>query len=995
MKKEAKKKNETKKKITVKKEKVQSSQKKKKTSKKKLTFYEKILKFLRENLYDVIFAILSIIALIIGSLAIGWKKALIIVVIIDLLIWFLPVISFVGNKTKRKFKRRNMAQIFLWCMIIGLSACIAFAAFIVLKSPEFNPNNLYSKEATVIYDKDGKIIAKIGSQMREKVSYEELPEVLIDAIIATEDSQFFEHNGFNPLRFLKASISQILTGGGGGASTITMQVSKNAFTSFEDSGIDGIIRKFTDIYLSIFKIEKTYTKEEILEFYVNSYYMGDGAYGVEQACQNYFGKSVSEINLSEAAMIAGIFKGGYAYDPFIFPNNTESRRKEVLYLMERHNYITSEERQIAEQLTVSDIVSGERKNESYQAFIDTVVEEVKQKTGQNPYTVPMEIYTTLDTKKQEHINNLMEGEGYKWENPVVQAGIAVTDTNTGAIVAIGAGRNRSGIGTFNYATMISNQIGSTAKPLYDYAPAIEYNNISPATPITDEPYSYSDGTSIVNWDRGYYGLTTIRNALVTSRNIPALKAFQSIKNSTINKFVNNLGLHPQTQNNGYVFESHSIGGYNGESPLNMAAAYATFANGGTYITPYSFTKIIFRETNEEFINNYESKKVMSEETAFLITDMLIDTAVYTTGSNRINGIQYANKTGTTNFSANTFEQFNLPNWAVNDLWCVGYSRDYAIAVWYGYEVINSQYYNTSSSYHTNLFKAVLKGVLTGTKEFTAPSNIVEIEIEKNTSEIKKASEYTPENLKTLEYFKDGTEPTETSERFAQLSNVTNININQSDSRITLSWQNIEIPNEFDETYLTNQFSKLFTDEESLKKFVTERILENQTILGNIEYDIYLKDSEGNLNLIGTTTEETFDYIPVKLENRTYEFIIKSTYSNWKNNPDNKDNSSTGAEIGININNISSLITSNINGLETEEILIGEVYSLPIKPISVTEDGIIDVTDLSNISYSITNSNNEEVTIITTDKEDVFTITYKVNYKEHNNTLKKTIIVKNQ
>lgn len=976
---------ENKKNVTTKKVKTA----KKKSSKKKMTFYEKILKLLRENLYDVIFAVLSIIALIIGSLAIGFKKALIIVVIIDLLIWFLPVISFVGNKTKRKFKRRSIAQIFLWCVIAGLTACIAFSAFIVIKAPEFNPDNLYSKEATIIYDKDGKIVAKIGSEMREKVTYEELPEVLIDAIIATEDSQFFEHNGFNPLRFLKASITQVLTGGGGGASTITMQVSKNAFTSFEASGIDGIIRKFTDIYLSIFKIEKAYTKDQILEFYVNSYYMGDGAYGVEQACQNYFGKSVSEINLSEAAMIAGLFKGGYAYDPFIFPDNTEARRKEVLSLMERHGYITSEERKIAERLTVDDLIISERKSESYQAFIDTVVEEVKKKTKQNPYEVPMEIYTTLDTQKQTHINKVMNGEGYTWENDLVQAGIIVTDTNTGAIVAVGAGRNRKGIGTFNYATMINNQIGSTAKPLYDYAPAIEYNNLSPATPIVDEPYGYSDGTGMVNWDRKYMGLTTAREALVTSRNIPALKTFQSVKNSNIRNFVTSLGLSPQIEYN-KIFESHSIGGYNGESPLSMAAAYAAFANGGTYIEPYSFTKIIFRETNEEFVNTYETKKVMSKQTAYLVTSMLIDTATYTTGANRVNGIQYTNKTGTTNFSAQAFKDYNIPSGAVNDLWCVGYSRDYAVALWYGYEKINGQYYNKTGNKHTSLFRAVIKGVLSGTKNFSKPSGIVEVEVEKNTSEIKKASDYTPEDFKTIEYFKDGTEPTETSDRFAQLPDVTNGNVEQTDTSIKLSWNKIETPNEFNEEYLKKEFRKVFTNDEYLTKFVTERIQENQTILGDIEYDIYLKDSEGNLSLVGTTSESTFEYVPSRLENRTYDFVIKTSYSIFK------DNASKGAsEIGISISNVTSPITSNINGIETVEILVGEIYREPEKPVSVTDEYLKDVTKDANISFTITNSSGEEVDRITTNTEETYTITYQVRYKEHKNTLKKTVIVKNQ
>lgn len=987
MEKEVKLKSEIKKKKTNSKPqavKVKKTTKTKKEANKKKSFADKIMSFIQQNLYDVIFAMLSIIAVIIGSFAIGLIKSIIIVLVIDVLVWFLPVISFIGNKTKRKFKRRTFVQIILWCMIGGLSACIAFTTFIVIKAPAFDPNNLYSKEATVIYDKDGKIVTKIGNQMREKITYEDLPQVLIDAIVATEDSQFFQHNGFNPLRFLKASFNQVIGSGGGGASTITMQVSKNAFTSFDASGINGIIRKFTDIYLSIFKIEKTYTKEEILEFYVNSYYMGGSAWGVEQACQNYFGKSVSEINLSEAALIAALFKGGYSYDPFLFPENAESRRKEVLYLMQRHGYITEEENEIAKKLTVDEIIVNKGKTESYQSFIDTVVEEVKKKTKQDPYSVPMEIYTTMDPKKQEHINKIMSGEAYKWENDVVQAGIAVTDTNTGAIVAIGAGRNRTGALTQNYATMINRQIGSTAKPLYDYGPAIEYNNLAPSQPITDEPYAYSSGLSIKNWDKKYEGLTTIREALKSSRNIPALKSFQATKNNNIKTFVTKLGLHPEIEN-GTIFESHSLGGYTGENPLSMAAAYAAFANGGTYIEPYSFTKIIFRETNEEFINTYETTKVMSPSTAYLVTDILLDTAVYTTGSNRVNGVQYTNKTGTTNFDEKTIKDYNLPSNVLNDLWCAGYSRDFAVALWYGYDKISSEYYTLRKSQHTSLYKAVIKGIYTGTKNFTKPSGIVEVVIEKDNEEIKLPSEYTPEEYKVTEYFKAGTEPTEVSTRFAQLADPTNLSITEQDSNIILNWDHIAQPNELNEQYLTNTFSSLFTNKEQLATFVTERLTENNTLLGTIEYEIYRKDENGNLSLLGITVENTFTFTP-DLTNNIVNIVIKATYSNFK------ANASKGAEAGTTINIINSTITSNINGAAEITINVGTPYEEPINPILVWENLIDDVTHQSNISKVITNANGDVVDNIDTNTPGSYTITYKIQYKNHTNTLKKTITI---
>ena len=198
--------------------------------------------------------------------------------------------------------------------------------------------------------------AKLGTEVRQKITYDELPQVLIDALIATEDSRFFQHNGFDAPRFVKAAIGQVLgKADAGGGSTITMQVVKNSFSVEADgtiasSGIKGITRKFQDIYLSIFKLERSCTKEKIIEYYVNNHYLGGNIYGVEEASEAYFGKSVSDINLSEAAILAGMFKSPAYYRPTAYPEHAASRRATVLYLMKRHGYITEEEEKILKQI---------------------------------------------------------------------------------------------------------------------------------------------------------------------------------------------------------------------------------------------------------------------------------------------------------------------------------------------------------------------------------------------------------------------------------------------------------------------------------------------------------------------------------------------------------------------------------------------------------------------------------------------------------------------
>ena len=608
------------------------------------------------------------------------------------------------KKKKKKSKKRKILKVLLLLILSGfillIIGIVAFCIYIVSNAPNFNPDELYVSEPSVIYDKDGNEITKLGSEKRVILKYDDLPEVLIDAIVATEDSRFFSHNGVDWARFLKASVQQLLGHSyGGGASTLTMQVSKNTYTSSEATGIKGIIRKFTDVYISEFKIEPKYSKEEILEFYVNSYYLGNNSYGVEQAALTYFGKSAKDLNISEAAMIAGLFQAPSKYNPYKNPEATEKRRLLVLKLMKRHEYITNDEYEAAKKLTVDKIIKNTANNDAssiseFQSFVDVVVAEIEKNTKTDPYKTPMKIYSTMDRDKQKYINDIMNGVSYDWENDQVQAGIAVTDINTGAIVAVGGGRNVNAAATLNRATQIKRQIGSTAKPLYDYGPAIEFLNWSTGMPDVDEPISYSNGTPINNWNGAYEGFETMRKALVGSRNIPALKAFQANDKSNILEFVKSLGLSPEEG----LHEAHAIGGYTGESPLSMAAAYSAFGNGGYYTEPYSYTKIEYTKDKKEEENKKEKKQVMKDSTAYMISNMLVDTGQYALGRwANINGRQYAAKTGTTNYDDATKRAFGLPGSAVNDLWVVGYNPEYAIGVWYGYDKNSSEYYNLLSS----------------------------------------------------------------------------------------------------------------------------------------------------------------------------------------------------------------------------------------------------------------------------------------------------------
>ena len=860
------------------------------------------------------------------------------------------------KKTKKNTKKRKIGRIILFT-ILGfflflLLIFIALMIYIVIKAPKFDEDNLYHQESSILYDKDGKEITKLGSEQREIINYDQLPEVLIDAIIATEDSRFFQHNGFDLPRFLKASFGQLLGRNSGGASTLTMQVVKNHFTSTESSGIKGIVRKFTDIYMAIFKVEKKYTKQEIIEFYVNSNYLGGSAYGVEQACINYFGKSAKDINLSEAAVIAGLFQAPGTYDPYINPDLTAERRSTVLYLMEKHGYITEEERKAAESIEIADMLTSQKAptDNKYQGFIDTVVADVEEVTGYNPYSVSMEIYTTMDRDKQDYLNDIVNGETFTWENDVVDTGIAVVDVNTGELVAVGTGRNNEGERSFNNATMANRQIGSTAKPLYDYAPAIEYEDWSTYNLIVDEPYQYSDGTGINNWDSSYNGVMTAREALRKSRNIPALKAFQAVDNENIKEFVTNLGLHPEVSGDGIVHEAHSIGGYTGESPVDVAAAYASFANGGYYVKPHSFSKIVYRSNDEVYEYKKTKNKVMGEDTAYMVADMLVSTPSYALGGySNVNGLPYGAKTGTSNFPDEAFEKYNLPYGAVNDLWVAGINTEYSITVWYGYEKINSQYVSRmGTAEHMRLFQAVAKGMFTSTKSFTKPSSVVSSKVEFGTVPAQLPSQYTPESLILTELFKSGTEPTEVSKRYSQADKPTNLKASVKDEKVTLSWSAPASANS------TNGLSSIFSDKSSYNSYVN-----SYGSVGSLVYNVYLKTSSG-LTLLTTTQDTSYTHTPS--ESGTYTYVVKSVYSN------SSKSESSGAEVSAKVTVQAKEISIILQGSNPLELKVGD---------RCEDAGILVMCDGKNV----TNESSIEVDqdYIDTSKPGTFTITYTANY----------------
>ena len=924
-----------------------------------------------------------------------------------------------GGGSKFKWFRdkclwKKIVIVLLILAIFMILAFTAFCAYIVLTTDDFVPDKLSQSESTIMYDNKGNEFTTLGVmtddilQKREKISYDEFPQVLVDALIATEDSRFFQHNGVDLARFLKASALQLLGKDAGGASTLTMQVSKNNFTDTTSHGIKGIIRKFRDIYVSVFQIEKNYTKQEIIEFYLNDNCMGETNYGVEQGSQYYFGKSARDLSLTEAALLVGLFQSPNGYNPYVYPEKAETRRNTVLNLMVRHGYITKEEADIAKSIPVESLLSGDggKELDQYYGFSRTVYEEAIKLTGLDPYVTPMKIYTTLNIDVQDGINKALAGETVKWKDDVVQAGIAVTDVNTGAVIAIGAGRNRTTSQSFNFATQARRQPGSTAKPLFDYAPGIEFENWSTYQLFTDEKWSYTNGPEVNNWDNKYSGLMTMKSALAVSRNIPALKAFQSLNKSKILEFVTSLGIEPEVEN-GFLHEAHAIGGFTGVSPLQMAVAYASFANGGYYIEPYTITKIEIRSTGEVFEYKHQKNRVMSEATAYLMNNMLVY-AVNNgfNGGAKLSGVQVAAKTGTSNYSKEYVKEKGLSS-SINDLWTVAYTPEHSIALWYGYERASKEYQHSRSGYNTqkeNIMRAVMKYIPKTSKTFKVPGTVVSVDVEKGTWPAMLPSAYTPSDLITKEVFIKGTEPTEVSPRFAQFDNVTNIRYDYSISsgKIRLNWDYQE-PKILTDAYLNNYFSQsVFGNSTSV--FVSERKLYNDSVLGEFGFGIYKKDASGNLTALDFVTDNNYTYVVPSGTNGTITLVVKAEYYKFKSN------SSTGVEVPVAISNTPGT-TLPPTGLAVKfygdsvkskviNINVGSTFVGQDKPIVITYNDV-DVTDDATISVVVKHgtsttkvtSSNPISKLINTSSSGTYRVEYSVKYNDYVDKFTLTINVK--
>ncbi|RLL48235.1 PBP1A family penicillin-binding protein [Oceanobacillus piezotolerans] len=688
------------------------------------------------------------------------------------------------KKTKKKPLWKRIVFIILSLIVligIGMTALITYW---IATAPDLDPEKLQSAYASTLLDQSGEEFAQLGAENRDKVEYEELPEVLIDAVIATEDARFFSHPGIDLRRIGGAVIANFTSGfGSQGASTITQQVVEKSFLTPEKK----LSLKVQEAWLAL-QLERQYSKEQIMEMYLNKIYYGAGAYGVKKASETYFGKEdLSELTLAEAAILAGLPQRPSAYNPFENPDLMHDRMDTVLTLMVRHDKVTEQQAEEARQVDITSLLTEERpESRQYDAFIQKVEQEVSEKLdGADINTDGLTIHTTIDTNAQEYVEFLLtdsEENPIQYPNENFKAGLTVLDTNSGAIRAIGGGRNRD-TGQYNYAIQGSMQPGSTAKPLLAYGPAIEYNKISTYHQINDDkPYEIAGSDKVINnVTRSHSGWVTARQALVQSINVAAVKLFEEVGSENAKEFAKNLGMtFPDDQ----AILTDSIGGGTMQTtPLGLAGAYRAFGNEGIYNEPYAVTKVEFPDGREVDLTP-ESEAAMSDYTAYMVTDMLKDVVTEGTGTRaNVSGLPLAGKTGTT----------NLPDTGeAADSWFAGYTTNYTIAVWTGeYSEENKRLPISDTGISRDLFRLVMTEISKDveTPDFERPSSVVEVDVERGSNPPALPSSYTPSSQIITELFVKGNEPSSTSEKFDKLDPVTNLSgkYNEEDNSINLTW----------------------------------------------------------------------------------------------------------------------------------------------------------------------------------------------------------------
>ncbi|WP_285767707.1 PBP1A family penicillin-binding protein [Peribacillus sp. SI8-4] len=583
-------------------------------------------------------------------------------------------------------------------IIIILAAVVAGAGFLIYFRQGADISHLenHLQKPTGIYDLDGNLASTITANKSEGVAIDEIPEHMKQAVVSIEDHRFYEHHGIDYQGILRALVKNAKAGSiVEGGSTLTQQLVK--ITMLESNRT--LKRKVEEFFLAQ-EVEDEYTKDEILEMYLNQVYFGHGAWGIKKAANVYFSKEVSELSVTESALLAGIINLPSKLDPYKNLEGAMKRRDLVLSRMAEHGYLTKDEEAAAKRDTVT-LVMGEKETDplkgKYPYFVDQVLTEASSKYDiklEDLLTKGYKIYTTLDQSMQQATESVYENDANfpvgTSADELVQSGSVLLDPKTGGINALVGGRGKHQFMGYNRATQLTRSPGSAIKPLVVYTPAVE-EGYDITSPLKDEKTSFGEYEP-TNLSGVYKGEVPMYEAVMDSLNVPTVWLMNEIG---IDKGLDSLKRFGIPYDKDDRNLSLALGGMRkGVSPLQMADAFSAFANNGERIEPHAITKIENFEGKEVASlkeNGMKVTKVTSKDVVDKMNSMLLGTVEYGTAKNAaVSGYEIAGKTGSTQVPIEGVS-------GVKDQWFIGYTPSLVGAVWAGYDKTDAKHYLTTHS----------------------------------------------------------------------------------------------------------------------------------------------------------------------------------------------------------------------------------------------------------------------------------------------------------
>ena len=708
-----------------------------------------------------------------------------------------------GQTAKKKKTKKTVGKRITRFALISLAALLValilfgggFLIYSIATIPPYDTGKLDFDATSKIYDINGELIANLhGEQNRTPVSIDSIPLHLQKAVLAMEDNRFYDHHGFDFRGIVRAAFRTITGARLEGGSTITNQVAKMAFLT-EDRKLT---RKVQEVFVSL-RLERDYTKDEILEFYLNRLFMGGSAYGMQEAALYYFGKDVSEVDLAEAAILAGLIPAPNYYSPYNSMERAVGKQTATLNNMVRFGYISEEEKQAALEQEIALVDRSRKDSDSATVYFVNYVREqvikILQDKGyslrdaqQEVYTGGLSIHTTLDSKvqrlaekgmKDTIAQQLLPSLGDKKDERNAkgilqpQSGLIILDVKTGGIRAMIGGREPNNDIHNRSVQLLKQQPGSSIKPITVFGAAIESGLFTPGTIIVDEPI-YENGPNKppypVNYSRTYSGPVTLRYAVQQSLNVPSWKIGKEVGVSKMLDFAKRLGITTLVDDASQPYNDRNLASLtigavtHGVTPIEMAQAFGTIANKGVRNETYAISRILDSRDQVIYEHRPQSQVVLSEEVAFIMTSLLENPVNYGTASTvRSRGGYYgaaAGKTGTTDYN--------------REGWFAGFTPDYAVGIYIGHDDTTTGLSasdggkgslpgRSSSNISATMFGSIMKAVYSGQQTpsgfySSMPANVVQRAIDRTTG-LLSGPDCAPEDI-ILEFFIKGTEPQE-------------------------------------------------------------------------------------------------------------------------------------------------------------------------------------------------------------------------------------------